>query len=639
MASLNLRQLTGYIYVGIIVGFLSGIAVSIFQIVNNRYIHYRLYNLALFDIQHYVTKYVIILTLLSLLIIALILIIRPLYIKLSTRYAPINHILNNNIVLSDSLSLASFLILALFSWLYFDEIVSYLKSSPLSDFFGSFNIAKKDIFRIYLMLLAASGVIYLIITIHIVSKINLSKRVINSFYALINSRSTSIFAIILLGLLIIYNVSILSYKRSNLPTGPNIILISLDTVRADHLSSYGNPRNTSPNIDKLAGKGVLFENAYSQAPWTLPAMATVHTSLYPTEHGAIKGYLAIKKELNTLAEYMKNNNYKTMAITTHSLIDSNHGFAQGFDIFDERNHRGVYDSSSERITQKAIKLISGNKDSKFFLWVHYFDPHSAYIDHEEYSYGQKPRGNLPETLKDSTLNKRKDKLKPEDVQYVVDIYDEEISHTDKSIGELIGALDTQRLKEDTVIILTADHGEELLDRTRFGHGRNTYDELIHVPLIMYNPLEKELSGIRVEQSVETRDISKTIVEICGIPNRYFGGENLFDVVRDKGDTQTYFVFSEGSSISSKGTIKHAVIWGGWKLIRNLKEGTLELYDLENDPGEKNNLIDSKDPDTEVLKEKLTAGLSEFKKERLGELEKVKLSKEDIDELKALGYMQ
>lgn len=195
-------------------------------------------------------------------------------------------------------------------------------------------------------------------------RFSISERVINALAGAVNSRVTGKIALTLAVVLIIYNIFIFSYKRLYITQSPNVILISLDTLRADHLGSYGYYRDTSPNIDKLAEEGILFENAYSQAPWTLPSMATVHTSLYPTEHGVIEGYLKIKKNLITLAEYMKNDFYKTMAVTTHSFVDSKHGFSQGFDIFDEMNHQGPYDCSSERITQKAVELLADNKKNK-----------------------------------------------------------------------------------------------------------------------------------------------------------------------------------------------------------------------------------------------------------------------------------
>ena len=264
------------------------------------------------------------------------------------------------------------------------------------------------------------------------------------------------------------NVYAISFKNFYSPEGPNVILISIDTLRADRLGSYGHNRDTTPNIDSVAAKGVVFENAYSQAPWTLPAMATMHTSLYPTEHGAVNGRFPIKKNLNTIAEYMKNKNFKTMAITTHPYVDIKHGFAQGFDIFFERVHEGAFDTSAGRITQKGIELLNENHDKKFFLWLHYFDPHSAYLNHKEFNYAHKPEGDLPESFKASTLNKMVDELEPDDLKYVSDVYDEEISYTDRNIGEVIDTIDSLGLTEDTVIIITSDHGEELLERSRFG---------------------------------------------------------------------------------------------------------------------------------------------------------------------------
>jgi arylsulfatase A-like enzyme len=625
--------------IAVIAGFITGLIISALHISDHEYIGYGAYNLVQLSLWQNITKYTLIVVLASLALSALILLMSGVA-KLSVlKSLAVSKIINTRVLGSALVSFIISYILVLVFHYYSEDIISFLRASALIDFLGELSDSNRETHKIYKTAITISGTVFFILFTYVLFRFRVFEITIKTLNRAAKSSFTTYTGTSLAVILIIFNIYIFSYKSLSTSDSPNVILISLDTVRADRLGSYGNPRNTSPNIDKLASQGVLFENAYTQAPWTLPAMATVHTSLYPTEHGAIQGRLRIKKNLNTLAEQMKNNNYKTMAVTTHPFVDSKHGFAQGFDIFDERNHQGAYDASAERLTQKAIKLLSDNIDDKFFLWVHYFDPHSAYLNHEEFSYGQKPPGNLPDTLKASILNNMLDKLNSEDVEFIFDIYDEEISYTDSSIGQLLDAVDKLGLMDNTAIILTADHGEEFMERARFGHGRNTYDELIRVPLIIYNPQEKELSGLRVRHSVETREIAKTVLEICGIENSHFGGNNLLDVARDNGDTTTYLAFSEGSSTGSKGTVNHAVIGDGWKLIRNLRDDTFELYDLESDPGEKINLIDSEGPAIEIMRNKLTSGLSEFKKERLVEIEKVKFTKEEIDELKALGYMQ
>jgi arylsulfatase A-like enzyme len=635
----NLLNMLKLLNIAVISGILFGLFFAAIHILSHNYIGYGTYNLVLLSLGKYINQYTLKAILAFIVLLALVVLTRRLIKFCVTKKPTISKIINKRVIVSVLISLIILYIFDEVFRFYYKDIIMYLKGTALNDLLDQITDSRRDTREIYRTVINISGITTFILSAYILFRYRLSERLINALYNIACSRFAPYLGVSLALVLVILNIYLVSYKVLSTPDSPNVILISIDTLRADRLGSYGNPRNTSPNIDKLASQGVLFENAYSQAPWTLPAMATVHTSLYPTEHGAIRRHLAINKNLHTLAEQMKNNNYKTMGITTHSFVDSNHGFAQGFDIFDERNHRGVDDSSAERITQKAMKLIRENKGNKFFLWIHYFDPHSAYLDHQEYSYAQKPPGKLSHTINTSTLNNMIDDLNQEDVEFISDLYDEEVSYTDYSIGWVLDAVDELGLMDNTVIILTADHGEELMERARFGHGINTYDELIRVPLIIYNPYEKNLGGLRVRHSVETRKIAKTVLEISGIDNSHFGGHNLLDVARDNGDTATYLAFSEGSSARSTGTVNHAVIGDGWKLIRNLRDDTFELYDLESDPGEKINLIDSEGPAIEIMRNKLTSGLSEFKKERLVELERVKFTKEEIDELKALGYMQ
>ncbi len=631
-----MKRLLQYTCLAIIAGVIIGFIISVLQISSNEYINYGAYNLILYYLQENINKYTLLIACASLVLILLkIGLARLRFFKGS----PVSKLLNQRVLLSVLIALIIAYILQSYFSVHSIGIIKYLKSSPLNDLLAQLSSSKKETQKIYNSVIYISGILFIVLCSYVLLRFQVTETVLNGINKIAHSKITTYAGIALIAVLVIFNVYVITYKNSSTPDGPNVILISLDTTRADRLSSYGYSRNTSPNIDKLAAQGVLFENAYSQAPWTLPAMATVHTSLYPTEHGVIYGNVAIKGNLITLAEYLKNNNYKTMAITTHSFVDSNHGFSQGFDIFDELNHRGNDDISSERISQKAIELISDNKDDKFFLWVHYFDPHAAYINHEEYNYGQNPNGNYPDVLKAVPLNNDDYDLNPEFVQYVNDVYDEEVSFTDRSVGKVIDALSDMGLKEDTVIILTVDHGEELFDRTRFGHGNNTYEELIHVPLIIYDPSQKELAGTRIKHAVETRKIPKTIVEVCGIENSHFGGENLFEIAKGDKDSQSYFAFSEGSSTRSDGTIKHAIIGKNWKLIKNLGENSFELYDLENDPGEKINLIESEEPENVTMRNELYSELSGFKKERLVELEKVEFTKQELEELKALGYLQ
>ena len=200
---------------------------------------------------------------------------------------------------------------------------------------------------------------------------------------------------------------------------------------------------------------------------------------------------------------------------------------------------------------------------------------------------------------------------------------------------MIDSLNKYGLEDNTIIIITSDHGEEFLERTRFGHGKNLYQELIHVPLIVYIPGELKLRGKRIKNNVEIRSIPSTILELIGIENNIFGGINIFSLP----EQDTSAVFSEGNYAYGKDHRKEGIIYKNWKLIKNLDDQTYELYDLENDPFEKRNIIEEQNIlDSHVVGD-LKARLSNLKKERVVESGKVKLNKEDIERLKALGYIQ
>ena len=192
--------------------------------------------------------------------------------------------------------------------------------------------------------------------------------------------------------------------RLRSPNLLNVILITIDTVRADHLASYGLTRSTSPNLDALARKGTLFENCISQAPWTLPSMASLHTGLYPSEHGAYHHTTRISDHQSTLAEAFGKANYATAGIVSHGFVASSYGFRQGFDTFNEDHIRGHGGVSSAEVTNTAIAHLQKHQNRPFFLWVHYFDPHYDYTSYPEVPHFSSYAGPLPGTLTIPLLN-------------------------------------------------------------------------------------------------------------------------------------------------------------------------------------------------------------------------------------------
>jgi len=631
MFNLNkiLRNLLFIVNLAIIAGFAYGLAKSIINIFSNQYVHHKMYNLIFFDLGSFITKYVLLFIVASIAIFILATVCKLIVsrIKLSSfvterRFA---------------ILIASILIIAIsttIAYLYSPQIISFLKSNSSTKWLGNFSDSRNQTYLIFIQALIIFAAAFLTLIVYIIwpAIFNYIKHLICS---ILNPRKVIYFGLGLFGLLILFNLSTSVYKGINTPTSPNVIIITIDTLRADRLGCYGNKRNTSPNIDKFAQKGVLYENAISQAPWTLPSMMSMYTSLYPSHVGAKNIYSNMMNELLTLPEFMKNNFYNTIAVISHIVVSKIYGFSQGFNTFNQQHIAQLDEISSEIITKQAVEYISQNKNEKFFLWVHYFDPHHNYKDHSEYTYSDGYSGVLPKNLDAKELNKINSSLNENDLKYVKDVYDEEISYTDKYIGVLIDSLDELGLMDNTIIVLTSDHGEEFMERTRIGHGSSLYRELIHVPLIIYNPLEIDKMGKRISKHVEIRNIAKTITELSGLDENLFEGINLLD---DEKLNLDHIVISENYGFEI-GNRTEAIIYQNWKLINNAKSQVSELYKIDSDKNETNNIYTMNNEEINIQKEKLQSIISMINNNNEEDSDESELSKEDIKQLKALGYIQ
>lgn len=392
-------------------------------------------------------------------------------------------------------------------------------------------------------------------------------------------------------LLLILNIGGLSYKRQNVPSGPNVLLIVVDTLRSDHVGCSGYTRNTSPNIDQLAKEGLFFKRCASQAPWTLPSVATMLTSLYPSVHGAKDSSRKLGSRLITLPEILMDHFYETGAVISGDFVSSHYGFNQGFGFFDEKSicgHRGI---SSPSVSKKAITFLRGKKGRKFFLFLHYFDPHFNFVRHEGYRYFGNYTGPLYGGQDIGELRKMRRTLSHDDIEYLKALYDGEISFTDEYIGLVIKELKRLGLYDNTVVIFTADHGEEFMERGWLGHSTTLYPEQIHVPLIVKLPGKK--TRRTVENPVGPIDIMPTVLGICGLENNgniYMQGVNLQDLAERMGTADERAIFSEVSYIDGAiRSFKQSAILGGWKITRNVKDNTYELHNVEADQDERKNV--------------------------------------------------
>lgn len=375
---------------------------------------------------------------------------------------------------------------------------------------------------------------------------------------------------------------------------PNILLISVETLRADHLEAWGYERTTAPALARLARRGVLFANAIAQAPWTLPSMASVHTGLYLSGHGASGHKSKLGAGLVTVAERLAEEGYRTMAVVTWPFLTRTHGFDQGFVEFDQA--RIAADGSevlAPEVTRRALELVGSARGDPFFLWLHYVEPHGAYVDHESVDHASGYAGPLPRVVNLERLYEVRSRLDDDDVRYVRDLYDEEITIVDRSLDVLLRDLRQRGLADGTVVIVLGDHGEEFLERGHFGHARHLYQELIHVPLVVLDPRDPGLAALRVEAPVELRSVAPTILALAGIEGGIESpgsprGSSLLEVAR--GAVSPGPAFSEYVDQWGIYGERKAVVAGPYKMIRDAGGGAEELYDLTADPGERRNMI-------------------------------------------------
>ena len=411
---------------------------------------------------------------------------------------------------------------------------------------------------------------------------------------------------------------------------PHIVLIVVDTLRRDHLGAYGYERDTSPNIDRLADKSTVFDNAFSQAPWTLPAVASLLTSRYPSELG-IQGFNKRIPDTETfLQEILSEHGYATHAVVSHDFIGEKWGFNQGFDTFESfaGGHRAV---SSEKVTDAALQIVDQIGEDPTFLFVHYFDPHFLFMEHPDHRFSGSPPDadsgwwNMP--YRQLRARARMGKLSAKQRDHLLDLYDSEIAFTDEHLGRLLDRLENTGRMDDSIVVFTADHGEEFLDHGGLGHTSTVFNELINVPLIIKWPGTD--SPVRSQRFVAHVDMLPTLLDYLGIPaDQNVSGDHLGS--REPSSP----IFSETRRYQKVS----AVIQDAVKLVHDEREGSHSYFDLQSDAGELEPLVDPENGSA------LVAELESYRlraQEGLARLERdaeVEISDEERKKLEALGYI-
>ncbi len=456
------------------------------------------------------------------------------------------------------------------------------------------------------------------------------------------------------------------YRALNSPSQsdnpPNIIMISLDTLRADHLKCYGYHRETSTNMDNLAAEGVLFEKAFSSTSWTLPAHMSLLTSLDNRNHGVRKATPFLDTSIVTLADILRKNDYFTHAITGGALVSQRYGFSKGFDSYREFKRSRRFSNMAKTQYSHVQRWMEWNKDKKFFLFLHTYQPHAPYTCPPPYNTAFLSE-NMPweegdmETILFGEKKTEKapfNKLSPLEQDNIVALYDGEIKYTDEVlIKPLIKKLKDLSLYQNTMIILTSDHGEEFFDHNAWLHGHTLYNELIHIPLIIKFPHSK-LVNLCVEDDVRIIDIMPTILDELGIDHAAYGldGRSLIPRLHGLGpEEQTFIADLEELKNTNRLPTRIAFTWEGYKLILNNDYGNppehylpppppialVELYDRTNDPSENFNIAEQNEAIVKEIIDKIYT-IYESSANARGKKRKG-MDKELEETMRALGYIR
>ena len=405
------------------------------------------------------------------------------------------------------------------------------------------------------------------------------------------------------------------------PLSPNILLITLDTTRADRLGAYGYGRARTPRLDRLAREGVLFEHARTAAPTTLPAHVSLFTGRYPAAHGVRNNGVPLSEKVPTLASALHDGGYRTAAFISSFVLDRRFGLAPGFDHYDDRLDAGP-GIAAEPVERRGDRTVLAAEQwlgdylgprspsaapatgpAPFFIWLHLYDPHDPYV--------------APAPYRDL---------------FVDQPYDGEIAFADSVIGSLIDQLERRGLLPSTLVAVIGDHGESLGDHGEATHGMFVYEAAMRVPAILRWPGSLP-AGHRVAPMVRSIDLAPTLMELAGLPRvPGLDGESLMPLVRGEGPGpasaygETYFplLFMNWSPLRSLQDDR-------WKLIEAPEP---ELYDLVSDPSEQTNLAVREPARTAAMRRALDTSTAARPSAPAGAMP----SRETVEKLAALGYI-
>jgi arylsulfatase A-like enzyme len=417
----------------------------------------------------------------------------------------------------------------------------------------------------------------------------------------------------------------------------SIVLITVDTLRADHLGCYGYFRDTTPTIDRLAADGVLFEHALTPMATTLPAHVSLMTSASTIRHG-IKGNFhtfftafVTDESLRTAAELFREAGYATAAFVSAAPVKMDTGISAGFVIFDEPPGP---ERSAAATTNRALAWLEGPPPGPFFIWIHYFDPHFPYAPPAPYDGRYRPEPGLTEFMR------QKDFLDPEAPHCAQwnNSYDGEVSYVDDQIGRLLARLRDRGFYESSAIVLASDHGEGLGQHKWIGHGR-IFNEQLFVPLIIKPPAELNIEPRREKALVSLMDVLPTLVAALDIPVpeenvRRFEGNNVLAGVGDRGAVLCERTPSEPDRLGPGE--QYALTGLRWKYFLST-EGGDALFDMTGDWNETKNVIDSHPDVAKSMRRSIESILESAAARGPGLQKSNAIDPERARQLKGLGY--
>jgi arylsulfatase A-like enzyme len=401
-------------------------------------------------------------------------------------------------------------------------------------------------------------------------------------------------------------ITSLAACRDGAPERPNVLLISIDSLRHDHLGCYGYGRATSPNLDRLAAEGAVFEQHVSSSSWTLPAHAALFTALPDSGHGCTDVDRALSPRHQTVAEQFQAGGYATAGFFAGPFLHPGFGLGQGFDIYQDCTSNAAAlaakpasewgrDSATNRLSHKdvanprtfdAFQAWLARRDERpFFAFVHLWDVHYDFTPPPPWDERFDPGYQGWVTGEDFFFDERiGPRMEERDLEHLIALYDGEIGWTDTFLAKIRDELERAGVLDDTVIVVTADHGTEFFEHGWKGHRTTLYDEVIRVPLVVRYPRHVP-GGVRVAAQTRSIDIAPMLLEICGLPALTdVAGESLLPLLRDPARRAARGARAL-SELDSVGRSLLSVRDTEWKVIGDRAAATARVFDLRADPGE------------------------------------------------------